>query len=314
MKDTQSSPDTHALTGRWDGRRVTIHIDLRPDDLEVDVRLSGHGDDLPAWTRTLSDDHILPASVQADEPGRIRDIEVRWSARILEQRMLGHYRDRLDELKRRLGFLEGFDRALFDDCSRYWSDLSGYARENHLPADVVRPLKTELDLLFDALKTLRAEEKTAQDAASNRAAHALDERLTALEAEMDEGVRPGPHFKALKSLFEEMRSTRLARSDRHALKKRIDAAFARVKTRRAQRDDSVRDKRLTDLQRIEKNLERSIRRDRREIGINRDFQERADQAFQVKLRQTKIDLLESAVREKEEKLAGVRATMARLRT
>ena len=172
--------------------------------------------------------------------------------------------------------------------------------------------KSNLDILFEALKALRKDHKNELKGKAVEAKKDLLLKLEILNGKLDD--KPNYKFtvERLKDLRKALNTSGLRSKDYRDIDAGINALFKKMSEARNQLVDSKIGKRVNDLEGIVAKMQKSVDWEKRTIAKEERNKDYASMAFQVKLLDAKIDMIKNRLVEKEVKLADVKKTLASL--
>ena len=287
---------------------------VKKDVLQTWVK---EGKDLPEpfeqIERSIADQNLLTEEIKVLNVGKVRDIEIEWADNLMQTRMAQGFDGDLALLKEKLAVLDDYSQELFDECAAFWERVIAFKKENSSFSNAkVDAYKSDLDILFEALKALRKDFKKELQA---KASEAKKDLLLKLEI-LDEKLESKPNFKftveRLKDIRTELNTSGLRQKDYADIDTQINALFEKMSGAKSKVNHEKIDKRISDLEGIVEKMQKSIDWEIRNIAKEEKNKEFASQAFQVKLLDAKIDMMMKSKAEKEEKLADVKKTLASL--
>jgi len=301
--------------------KVSVFLYLYPK-AEMDIKTLQNwvknGSDLPpafqSLERTIQDANLLPQDIKVEQVGKVRDIEIAWSDNLMQTRMIQGFEGELLLIKDRVAALEDFDQNLFDECSDFWNRILQFKQENNsLDNKVIDKFKLELDILFEALKALRKDFKKEQSAKAIEIKADLLLKLELIEKKLNDK----PNYKSLIERLKEVRAglnkSGLRQNHYAEIDEKINALFNKMGADKEEKNKSKYKKRINDLEGIVNKMQKSIDWDKRELIKEEKNKQYAEQVFQIKLIDAKIDLIKTRVKEKESKLVNITETLDSLK-
>lgn len=268
---------------------------------------------LETLERTIADQNLLTEEIKVLNVGRVRDIEIEWADNLMQTRMMQGFDGDLALLKDKVAVLEAYSQEVFDECASFWERVIAFKKENSSFSNAAIDIyKTDLDILFEALKALRKDYKKELLEKSGEAKKELLLKLEILNGKLE----TNPNFKftveRLKDIRTDLNKSGLRQKDYTDIDTKINALFEKMSGAKSKVNHEKVDKRITDLEGIVSKMQKSIDWENREIAKEEKNKEYASQAFQLKLLDAKIDLMNKSLKEKEGKLADVKKTLASL--
>ena len=293
------------------------HEDLLEDKLDQwinfdpTVELSAPFEEV---VRDSQHQHLLPEHWKTRDAGKVRQIELNWATLLVRERLLSVYNQEVEHLESTLAQMDAFDRQHFEACKAFWNKFFAFAKENHLPRSVTDEFKARVDVMFDVLKALRKEDKRKLEIASVEGKKNVLAKIEEVTAKIEEGkTQRNVLFNELKAIHELWKQEKLTKSDRIELKATLDAAFDKVKNSRRDEDMARNSKRIDDLNRIVGGVTKALERVQRNAKYHREALEKTDQVFQMKLHETKLQMLEEEIAEIAKKKADIEKTLSKLK-
>lgn len=263
--------------------------------------------------RTIADENLLTEEIRVENVGKVRDIEIEWANSILQSRMLQNFHNQLAILKEKIAVLDDYSQTVFEECVAFWDSVMDFKKDNATFSNQsIDELKTELDILFDALKALRKDYKKEQ---KERSKSSKDELMLKLELLANNLKEKGDHkfvIQRLKEVRASLNKAGLIPVDYQVVDKEINQLFDTMSAKRDENRNKKTEKRIGDLTAIVEKMQKSLDWDERELKKQEKFKERTDQIFQLKLVDAKIDMIQNRIKEKQTKLKNIKATLASL--
>ena len=143
--------------------------------------------------------------------------------------------------------------------------------------------------------------------------------MDAVEKKVEDGLSLQPLFEELKEIQKKFRDTNFTREHRALVWKQLDGLFKRVKKERFGKDAVNRGSALERIRKrydgllnaIEK-MERSIKRDHKDLDFQNKRIENAGGSLEAQIRAAKTTMIEERIRSKQEKLADMTKTRTQL--
>ncbi|MGB1248275.1 MAG: hypothetical protein ACPG4Z_05275 [Chitinophagales bacterium] len=307
--------------------KVWLAVEFQAMDLSIDLYVltqrKGTKEKLDAWKkgegklpktiethkRTMADPNLLPEEIKAKNVGKVRDIELEWGNTLIQSKLLESFDNEIAHLKDKIMLLEDYSKQVFDECSDFWKRVLDFKKENQTVSnDKIDAYKLDLDLLFDALKSLRKEHKKEFDANSIEIHKGLMLQLEQVEKDLLDNPNFKNLFNRLKDIRTEYTKTAMRQLHKKEVDTKINTLFDKVKEGRSKINEGKIGKRVTDLEGIIEKMTKSLNWDKRELGKLEKDKEYAQQSFQLKLIDTKIAMVQGKISEKEAKLKNIQAT------
>jgi len=268
---------------------------------------------MESMERSIADQNLLTEEIKVLNVGRVRDIEIEWADNLMQTRMIQGFDGDLALLKDRVALLDDYSQDVFEECSGFWERVIAFKKDNSSFSNgTIDIYKTDLDILFEALKALRKDHKKEQQ---EKSGEAKKELLLKLEI-LNEKLEAKPNFKftieRLKDIRTELNTSGLRQKEYADIDGKINALFEKMSGTKSKVNHEKVDKRITDLEGIVSKMQKSIDWENREIAKEEKNKDYASQAFQVKLLDAKIEMIKKSLAEKEEKLADVKKTLTSL--
>ena len=273
--------------------------------------------DLPASfekiKRTISDANLLREDIKVENLGKVRDIEIEWADTLMVTRMFQGFDGEMTLLQERLAVLNDYSQEVFDECAAFWNRILAFKQDHSMVTQKhLDRYKSNLDILFEALKALRKDHKNELKGKAVEAKKDLLLKLEILNGKLDD--KPNYKFtvERLKDLRKALNTSGLRSKDYRDIDAGINALFKKMSEARNQLVDSKIGKRVNDLEGIVAKMQKSVDWEKRTIAKEERNKDYASMAFQVKLLDAKIDMIKNRLVEKEVKLADVKKTLASL--
>lgn len=291
----ENKPSTHDLLKNW---------------VRSDVALPAP---LQSYTRTVSDENLLPEEIKVKEVGKVRQIEIEWGNLLIQSRLLKGFDDDLLMIKEKLSTLEQYSQELFDQAENFWTKLLEFKKEFNLPNEKVDSFKLEVDLIFDALKSLRKDSKKEFDENSIKSYTILKTKLENCKVKIEKNQNAKTIINELKEIRTEFNKTPMRKNHKQEIDETINNLFEALSQTRKKAVDGKTNKRITDLEGILEKMNKSIDWDLKELEKEDKNRTKIDQIFQLKLLDAKIGMLKSKLDEKVLKRNDIQKTLSKLK-
>lgn len=263
----------------------------------------------------MTEDSVLPEEIRADNPIEFRTVQNDWAYAIFVERFWKAYLDELTAIKEEARQAERYTKELFEKTKDFWDRVLEQKKEQNIGQEKIDEIKSDVDLIFEKLKALRqaaAEDRKKRD---QKAVDTIKPRLEKAHEAIEAGEAPPKVITELKEIRSTLNGSGLRGKPREELSALIDAAFEKLKAKKAKVHDSKLQKRINDLQGIVTKLERSIDRDKKELNFqDKRLNSNASSDFELKLRATKREMVEEQLKSKEAKLKDIRKTLESLQS
>lgn len=264
--------------------------------------------------RTIADQNLLPEEIKVKDVGKVRLIENEWAESLIQTRLLQSFDSELNILQESIAQLEDYSEDLFQDCSSFWKRLLEFKKENKSVDNTrIDNYKLQLDILFEALKSLRKDHRKEFDSNSIENRDLLSKKLDALELKLKEKPNSKSLFNDLKNIRAEYLKLPMRHAHKEEIDKRINLHFDKVSTLRKTSQNTNSDKRITDLEAIIAKMNKALDWKIRELQKEEKNLEFVSHVFQQKLLQSKIELINKDVKEIEGKIADISKTLNKLK-
>lgn len=291
----ENKPSTHDLLKNWVRSDVAL-----PTPLQL-------------YTRTVSDENLLPEEIKVKEVGKVRQIEIEWGNLLIQSRLLKGFDDDLLMIKEKLSTLEQYSQELFDQAENFWTKLLEFKKEFNLPNEKVDSFKLEVDLIFDALKSLRKDSKKEFDENSIESYTNLKTKLENCKVKIEKNQNAKTIINELKEIRTEFNKTPMRKNHKQEIDETINNLFEALSQTRKKAVDGKTNKRITDLEGILEKMNKSIDWDLKELEKEDKNRTKIDQIFQLKLLDAKIGMLKSKLDEKVLKRNDIQKTLSKLK-
>lgn len=269
---------------------------------------------ITSYIRTTQDENLLPEEVKVKNVGKVRSIEIAWANTLFHTRMLQSFDNELEIIKDKVMILDDFDQKVFDEASDFWDRVVKFKQENaSIDNTKIDLYKNEIDILFEALKELRKDQKKELSEKAKEIKADLLLKLDLIEHKLDEKANFKFISDRLKEVRKQLNHSGLKNKDYTQIDDKINSFFERMSEDRAEKTAAKYDKRITDLEEISEKMQKSIDWDKRQLEEEEKNKQYSNQKFQLKLIETKIALIESRIAEKLDKLKNINATLNTLK-
>lgn len=264
--------------------------------------------------RTIADQNLLPEEIKVKDVGKVRFIENEWAESLIQTRLLQSFDSELLVLQESIMQLEDYSEALFQDCSSFWKRLLEFKKENKsIDNTKIDNYKLQLDILFEALKSLRKDHRKEFDSNSIENKEILSKKLDAVEAKLKDKPNGKNLFNELKNIRTEYAKSPMRHAHKDEIDKRINSLFDQVSALRKTSQNANADKRINDLEAIVAKMNKALDWKIRELQKEEKNLEYVSHAFQEKLLQSKIQMVQKDIKEIEAKLSDINATLNKLK-
>lgn len=264
--------------------------------------------------RTIADQNLLPEEIKVADVGKVRLIENEWAEALIQTRLFQSFDSEIMVLQESVASLEDYSEKIFKECSGFWKRVLDFKRENKGVDDKkIDGYKFQLDILFEALKSLRKDHKKELDKHSIVNKEKLTEMLDKVEKDIENKVNSKNIFNSLKNIRSEYVKSPMRHAHKDEIDKRINDYFDVVGKNRTKSQNKNSGKRVTDLEGIIAKMNKALDWKIREMTREEKNLEFVAHAFQEKLIQSKIELLQKDVNEIEGKISDITATLNKLK-
>lgn len=317
--DYKEKPVFVAIAFNEDKVNIELHvIDRKTCDKDVLKNWTEGNAELPAtlidFVRTTQDENLLPEEIKVKNVGKVRSIEIAWANTLFHTRMLQSFDNDLEIIKDKVMALDDFDQKVFDEASDFWDRVVKFKQENASVDNAkIDVYKNEIDILFEALKELRKDQRKELSEKAKEIKTDLLLKLELIETKLDEKANFKFISDRLKEVRKQLNHSGLKNKEYAQIDEKINSFFDRMSEDRAEKTAAKYDKRITDLEEISEKMQKSIDWDKNQLEQEKKNKQFSTQKFQLKLIETKIALIETKIQEKIEKLENINATLNSLK-
>lgn len=303
-----------AIEFKIENKQIVLHSFLKKDTKIEDLMKWVQGKrNLPKPIRTyksgVSDETMLPEEVRVDDVGKARDIEIEWGNLIIQHTLLQGFDSDLNIIKEKIATLENFSQEVFDECSNFWEKLLEYKKEFNLPNESIDKYKIEINVLFDALKSLRKDHRKEVDEQSIVHYNRLKENLEKVEHDLNKNPEFKSIIKKLKNIRNDFNKSAMRKSHKQEIDQYINLLFDNLGNKKKKIDIAKTGKRIKDLTQILENMNKGIDWDLKTLAKEEMNLQKSEQKFQVQLLETKIKILKEKIDEKIAKRNNIQNTL-----
>ncbi len=257
---------------------------------------------------TISDT-LLPDEVKTDRTDLIQRAQTEWHFIVLSSRLNASYRAELESLEEKISAMSAYSSDMWNTLKEFWDKVQNQVRERNLFREHADTLREKINALFARLKDLRSELDNAFASQSQVTHDKFMADLESIEQRAASGGRLAALFDELKLAQRQFREAKMARDHSNAVWQRLDGLFKILKEKRFGNSfvpESSAGERLE--RRVEGlisaigRMQHSIDRDREELDFQREKIASSDGQLEAQIRQAKIQMIESRIASKEEKL------------
>lgn len=267
---------------------------------------------------TISDT-LLPDDVKTDRTDLVQRAQSEWHFIILSSRLNESYRAELESLEDKVKQMTAYSADMWNTLKEFWDKVQGQVRERNLFREHADTLRDKINALFAKLKELRSDMDNAFVSQSKGVHDKFMAELDTIEQRAATGGRLASLFDELKLAQRNFREAKLSRDHSNAVWQRLDGLFKTLKEKRfgqsfvpeATAGERL-DRRLEGLMSAINRMQQSIDRDREELDFQRDKIAASEGQLEAQIRQAKIQMIESRIGSKDEKLQEMLQTKADL--
>ncbi len=277
-------------------------------------------DEKQSIVRPLSmTDNLLPDNIKTENTNIINQAKAEWQFTVLSSKLYEYYSSELSTIKEKVDKLTNYDSNLWTEIREFWEKVQEQMKEENLFKGHGYKLKKSINEVFDSLKAVR---KVMDDEFKKASAIVKKEFMSSLdiiEEKIDKGLGLQPLFNELKKMQSDFNNSKLSRSDRNKVWKRLDKAFKTVKEKKYGNKPSSGNSEMDRLNNRYNGLINAI--DRMNQSLNRDkrdkeFQDKristTDGQLELQIRQAKTQMIEQRIISKQERLDDMLKTKIQL--
>lgn len=262
---------------------------------------------------------LLPDDLKVERGDLIQRAQTEWHFVVLSSKLNEAYQTELAELKEKIEQLSSYDSQTWESLKGFWNKVQSQVRERNLFREHANSLRDNTNALFTKLKGMRASLDEEFQEKSETHFNTFMGNLKELEDRLVKGMNLSGIFNELKDLQRAFRDTKLTKDHRSKVWDRLDATFKAVKEKKfgpQSNEDSSPTERLKRrydglMVAIEK-MEKSIKRDKDDLGFQNHKIATTDGQLEAQIRQAKIKMIEERIRSKEVKLEEMHKTRGEL--
>ncbi|WP_236978435.1 hypothetical protein [Membranihabitans maritimus] len=327
-----------------DAQKVLITIDLNEDEGSYEVKImkaenvSEEFDNLVRnqW-RNGSDDVVfpeisenfekelsltnalLPKEYEVERDDLIKMAQAEWNFLVLSKRLKNTYSHELNELEETIEQLEEFSQDTWNNMKNFWNKVQQQIREKNLARRHGNDIRKRTNELFSNLKELRskAEESFSKESEKNKAF--FEEKLDDIKSKIEDGKSLRHLFEELKQVQKKFKKSNFTKKDQSSIWNKLDGLFKEIKEKKygkASAGNSPLDKtkrRLDGLKSAIERMEKSISRDKSNLGFQESKIQNADGQLEAQIRKAKLSMIEERIKSKETKLEDMLNTEVQLK-
>lgn len=269
-------------------------------------------------TALSASNSLLPEGIETEKAELLARTQTEWIFIVLSTKLYKNYQVELDELQEKVDGLKSYSKEMWESMKNFWAKVQVQVSEQNLFREHTNTLRNRTNELFAQLKKMRSQEDAKFESEATKNYDDLVLTLEPIEKQIEvDGVDLQKIFNQLKSLQNTFKNTKLTRVLRSKLWDRIDNNFKKVKAKRS--PNSSPEGRLT--RRIEglkgaiDKMEKSIGRDEKELGIQKNKINSGDVSqLETQLREVRAKLIQERIDSKRKKLDDMYKTMKDLET
>ncbi|MEM6396656.1 MAG: hypothetical protein AAF741_09935 [Bacteroidota bacterium] len=253
-------------------------------------------------------DSLLPDELKAEQTDMINLAQNEWHYAVLSDKMTKSYLGELAEIGDAIERSGEYDSNTWNRLKSFWEKVQTQLRDKTLLRQHGNKLRQGTDELFNKMKELRSKKDQELREKSQEIVAEFNEKLAKLEGDIEEGSHLRRVFDDLRKVQSKFHNAKFHRKDRDLIYKRIDAAFKAVKAKRGQggggNDGGAgrTKKRYDGLINAMERMQNSINRDHKDLEFQRKRITNTDEQMEAEIRRAKIQMIQSRVDSKQEKL------------
>lgn len=265
-------------------------------------------------TRTIADQNLLPEDIKVKDVGKVRFIENEWAESLIQTRLLQSFDSELEILQEAVAHLDDYSENTYQECSDFWKKLLDFKKENKwLDNTKLDHYKKHLDILFEALKSLRKDHRKELDGASIVNKEKLSKQLDEVEKNMSENAHAGSIINQLKAIRAEYVKSPMRHNHRDEIDKRINDLFEKASNIKKTVHNANADKRTNDLEGIIAKMNKVLDFKIKDLQKEESNLKAAQHQFQEKLISTKIEMIKKDIQEIELKISDIKTTLKKVK-
>lgn len=285
------------------------------DGKEVDMP-----DDHTYSERPLSvTERIIPEGLDLERVDLLTRAQTEWHFVVLSAKLHDVYKGELGDLREKIDQLSKYDSGVWNELKAFWNKVREQINDQNLFREHADQLQNNTNELFSKLKELRAKMEAGFQQRSSEMSAQFSEQLEEIEGRINEGSHLSAVFEDLKKIQRKFKDTKFTRDDRNKLWQRIDGAFKTVKEKRfgpdANKDSSASgrlNRRMDGLVKAMERMEKSIARDRDDLGFQERKIARTDGQLEAQIRKAKMKMIEERIKSKQERLEDMKKTQGQI--
>lgn len=295
-------PVYQAIMDQW---RIDQEVELPPvqQEFERELRVA---------------ESLLPDDLQAERSDLIMRAQTEWHFMVLSDKLRKAYQAELEEIKDRVERSEAFQSEHWDSLRDFWRKVQDQLRDRTILREHADDIKKETNKLFADLKEKRGALDQEFREQSKENVEKFQALLEEVESRIEKNLPFNNIFNDLRDLQRKFHNEKFTKDHRKKLWNRIDAAFKAVKSKRfgdkkesAAAGDRLQNRYNGLLKAIEK-MERSIKRDKEDLKFEHRRMETTNGQLEAQIRQAKVQMIQSRMDSKVEKLDDMHKTRQQL--
>jgi hypothetical protein len=335
-------------------QKVLLALSLLPEENKVKTRII-EGDDatqelaktlIQGWTKgedvafpesTSSTESELSAKLPlladglvADQPDLLSRIHTEWLFLVLSNKLFQAYLSEIDEMQNKVEVLEKYSKSAWDMLKSFWDKVQQQIVEKSIFRGHTDQLRLRINVLFDRLKALRAQEDAAAEVEARKGLDAFIARVAAAEeaiAAVSNNNESARVFDMLKTIQQDFQPLKLSKNLRNELWNRIDTAFKTLKEKRnpagtsnnsnnnnKEQAEQRLTRRVEGLHQAIAKMEESVRRDKNDLSAINDRPSNAggNSQLESQLREVRSKMVQERMDSKQLKLDDMLKTLKEL--
>ena len=217
------------------------------------------------WHIDVNGDSLLPREISVEKPEFIQRAQENWSKFLMSRRIFQVCKEEIVLHKTFVQAGKKYEQANWDKTIQLWNKYTELLKSHELTFDHSRLLKAEVDDIFEILKTQKFQERQESQEKEKKALREFDKKLEALKALLIYPDEWNSIHEQLKGLNEELKILPVKHEARRKLFEKIDVIYKSLRSYKKTQNKAHLEKRLADLNRIVKSIDKSISRDQKNL-------------------------------------------------
>lgn len=259
--------------------------------------------------REVSNSELLPETIKTTQTDLIIRAEKEWYFQVLAYQVFEQLKTELTAFSEQVKSLGTHSQDFWDEAVAFSNKIKDHAMARTLMRPQITELRKVLDNSFEHLKKLMSADRKDFDKEANENYDAVVAKLTEYRTRIENNENFKEIFDSLKGYQKDLKEVKLKMGQRKDIWGKTNEVFNLIKSKRGSQNSGRLDGRIAGLKKAIDRMEYSTNRDKKDLDFHKKQVEKAGSRMEVQLRGAKMQLLETTLNSKQEKLDDMVATL-----